>query len=59
MTWRTGENHQRAKLKDEDVRLIRELRTRHGLPYSKIGEKFETSMWTIRDICEYKTRIDA
>lgn len=59
MTWRAGERHHRAKLKDGDVRQIRELRQRYGMPYSKIGEKFETSMWTIRDICEYRTRVSA
>jgi DNA-binding Lrp family transcriptional regulator len=53
---RSGERHHRAKLSNEDVRLIRELRERYGLPYSKIAEKFECSLWTVRDITKYWTR---
>lgn len=57
--YRAGQNHQKAKLTTEDVDLIRELRERYQLSYRAIGEKFETSMWTIRDICEYRTRVSA
>ena len=53
---RLGERHPKAKLSDDDVRLIRELREKHGLPYSKIAEKFECSLWTVRDIATYATR---
>ncbi len=50
-----GEEHHKAKLSDDDVRLMRELR-REGLPYSAIAEKFECSLWTARDIVTYTTR---
>ena len=53
---RTGEKHHRAKLKDDDVRLIRELRQRYGMTYREIAEKFECSSWTVRDITKYWTR---
>ena len=51
----TGERHHRAKLSDDDVRLMRELHEL-GLPYSAIAEKFECSLWTARDIVTYATR---
>lgn len=51
-----GERHHRAKLSDDDVRLMRELREKHGLPYSEIAAKFECSLWTARDIVTYATR---
>lgn len=54
--YRIGESHHRAKLSDDDVRLIREL-DREGLSYAEIAEKFEASQWTIRDIATYRTRL--
>ncbi len=54
---RSGENHPKAKLSDDDVRLMRELRQKHGLPYSAIAEKFECSLWMARDIVTYTTRV--
>ncbi len=54
---RRGQAHHNAKLPDEDVSLIRQLRERYGLSFRQIAVKFECSMWTIRDICEYRTRI--
>ncbi len=55
---KTGEQHHRAKLSDEDVDLMRDLRE-EGLSYRQIGDKFECSMWTARDICAYRTRLPA
>jgi DNA-binding XRE family transcriptional regulator len=54
-----GEHHHRAKLTNHDVDLIRELREEHGMTYRELAEKFEVSMWTIRDITKYWTRVQA
>jgi hypothetical protein len=61
-----GEKHHNAKLSDSDVREMRqqfhdaELR---GLPawrgYRAAADLFGVSVWTVRDICEYRTRISA
>lgn len=56
MPWPTGQKHHKAKLTDEDVKQIRELRQKRGASYRVIGMRFRASMWTIRDICEYRTR---
>jgi DNA invertase Pin-like site-specific DNA recombinase len=53
---RIGECHPKAKLTDDDVRLMRELRERYGMSYGKIAEKFECSLWTVREIVNYQTR---
>ena len=52
--YRCGEEHPRAKLSQEDVRLVRELKDA-GLGYGEIGKKFEVSRFTVRDVCRYKT----
>ena len=52
---RCGESHPRAKLSDDDVRLVRALHD-EGLGYKRIAEKFETSPSTVRDICKLFTR---
>jgi hypothetical protein len=53
--WKRGESHHRSRLSDDDVRLMRELRE-EGLTYREIAEKFECSIWTARDIADYRTR---
>jgi DNA invertase Pin-like site-specific DNA recombinase len=53
--YRRGEQHPRAKLSDDDVRLVRELHEA-GLGYRKIASKFEVSRSTIRDWCNHYTR---
>lgn len=53
---RIGETHQRAKLTDGDVDMIRELREGHGLSYREIAEKFEVSKSLARQICRYQIR---
>jgi DNA-binding Lrp family transcriptional regulator len=53
---RIGERHPKAKLTDDDVRLMRALREQHKMPYREIAEKFECSIWTARDIVTYATR---
>ncbi len=52
---RRGENHPKAKLTDHEVELMRQMREQ-GYGYKKLSEKFETSVRTIRDICNYDTR---
>lgn len=44
-----GENHHRAKLTDDDVRLILALRA-EGVPQRKVAEKFDCSRRIVRDI---------
>jgi hypothetical protein len=53
--YRRGEAHPRAKLSDEDVRLILDLHEA-GLGYGTIAEKFEVSRWTIRNFCTGRSR---
>jgi DNA-binding Lrp family transcriptional regulator len=35
---------------------MRELRQQYRLPYRAIAEKFDCSLWTVRDIVNYWTR---
>lgn len=51
-----GESHGRCKLTDHDVDLMRELREEYGLAYKDIAEKFEISVSTAHDICNYRLR---
>jgi|APSaa5957512576_1039674.scaffolds.fasta_scaffold312101_2 hypothetical protein len=53
--WLIGDDHPRAKLTDHDVCLMRELRE-GGMVYREIAEKFECSLWTARDIVNYRSR---
>lgn len=53
---RCGETHPRARLSDHDVDLIRELHEEHGLSYSVLAEKFDSSKSAIADICRYRRR---
>lgn len=53
---RIGASHPRAQLSDADVELIRTLHEDHKIGYGTLASKFETSPWTIRDICTYRTR---
>lgn len=53
--YRRGEEHPRAKLRDDDVRLMRELKA-EGLGYGEIAKKFETSRYTVRNVCTYRSR---
>jgi predicted transcriptional regulator len=54
--WRVGECHHRAKLTDDDVRLIRELRAEFGLTYRVIAEKFECGKSTVERIVKNRCR---
>jgi ribosome-binding protein aMBF1 (putative translation factor) len=53
---RVGECHQKARLSDAQVRNVRAARERLGWSYREIGEFFGVSLWTVRDICTYRTR---
>jgi hypothetical protein len=56
---RVGESHQNAKLSDDDVRLILELHSYHGLGYGALAKKFEASKATIQKICNGSRRAKA
>lgn len=53
---RCGETHHNAKLTDQDVEWIRELRFDHKIPVGVLAEKFEVSESTISDICNFRRR---
>lgn len=52
---RVGQDHQRAKLSDAAVELIRRLHE-DGMSYRVIAEKFEIAKSTVQDICTYRRR---
>lgn len=52
---RVGQDHQRAKLSDAAVDLIRELHE-GGMSYGVIAKKFEIAKSTVQDICTYRRR---
>jgi DNA-binding transcriptional regulator YiaG len=49
--------HHKAKIPFTVVQEARHQRQRFGKSYSIIAAFFNVSMWTVRDWCEYKTRI--
>lgn len=52
---RVGQDHQRAKLSDTAVEMIRKL-AEEGMRHRVIAEKFEVSVRTIDYICSYDRR---
>lgn len=54
---RLGEDHQNAKLTNEEVERIREPH-QEGLGYKALATKFEVSKWTIGRICRYERRAE-
>lgn len=54
---RLGEDHQNAKLTNEEVERIRKLH-QEGLGYKVLATKFEVSKWTIGRICRYERRAE-
>lgn len=52
---RLGEDHQRAKLTNAEVDLIRELHE-DGMSYAMLAAKFGVSKSSIADICRYRRR---
>jgi DNA invertase Pin-like site-specific DNA recombinase len=55
---RVGEDHQRAKLSNHAVELIRQLRD-GGMSYRAIADKFDVSHSTVWDICNFVKRASA
>lgn len=60
---RVGEDHQRAKLTDNEVELIRQLAEGDGkyppMAYREIAEKFEISKTQVYHIVHFKRRATA
>lgn len=58
--YRLGFDHQNAKLTDDDVELIRELRFEYELSYEAIVAKFDdgvtVSKSQVRNICQFRSR---
>ena len=59
MPWRTGANHQHAKHPTETVQMIRTQRERKGTSYDKLAKQYNIPAPTIRDWCEYRTRVSS
>lgn len=57
--WPRGEQHFRAKLTDEQVREMRRRNQEDGTGYPTLHRQFHCGQSTARDICTYRTRIDA
>jgi len=53
---RVGQDHQRAKLSDAAVELIRRLHEQ-GMSYRVIAAKFEVSPMLVCYICTYRRRV--
>ena len=49
--------HHKAKIPFSIVQAARHQRQRFGRAYSVIAAFYDVSMWTVRDWCEYRTRI--
>lgn len=52
---RVGECHQRAKLSNEEVELIRSL-YEQGMSYRQLAEKFGVNYWHVGRLCRYERR---
>lgn len=52
---RVGEHHQRARLTDRDIALIRALHE-EGMTYAQLAEKFDVNKYHIGKICRYEQR---
>lgn len=53
---RIGEDHQHARLTNEQVERIRDLHEDHGLKYSQLAAMFQVSKSAIAGICQYRRR---
>ena len=54
---RVGEDHQNAKLTNEEVERIRELHE-GGMTYDVLAEKFDVSKSAVAMICRYERRAE-
>ena len=62
--YRVGECHHRARLTDEQVRLVREKymaakASGRKKGYGWVASRFGISEWTVRDLVTYRTRASA
>lgn len=55
---RVGQDHQRAKVTNREVELIRQLRE-DGMSYRVLASKFELSTSTLWAICNFVKRAQA
>lgn len=53
---RIGDSHQRSRISNHDVDLMRELREEHRLSYKELAEKFDVSESLVKQICNYRIR---
>ncbi len=53
---RIGDSHQRSRISNHDVDLMRELREEHKLSYKELAEKFDVSESLVKQICNYRIR---
>jgi hypothetical protein len=53
---RVGEDHQRAKLTDEEVERMRTLHEKEHIGYGRLARMFELSKRTVAKICRYEMR---
>ena len=49
--------HHKAKIPFKIVRECRYQREHFGRSHAVLGAFYDVSMWTVRDWCEYRTRI--
>ena len=54
---RVGEDHQNAKLTNDEVELVRELH-KAGLSYKVLAAKFEVSKSLVAAICRWERRAE-
>ena len=54
--WRIGQDHHNAKLSNDDIDHIRDLREDLGLSYSEIARRYSISVAGVQKICNYTRR---
>ena len=54
---KTGAAHHRVKLPTSAVIDMRHKRERYGMTFRQIAKIYDCSMWTVRDIVEFRTRV--
>ena len=53
---RVGQSHPKARLTDDEVEKMRVLREGLRVPYHRLAELFEVSVFTVVKICQYARR---
>lgn len=54
---RLGAEHHNARLTDDDVRVMRDIRRATGVGYRCLSLMFHCGESTVRDILKYRTRV--